>query len=107
MHRDHAQRRTAACRGAEAVKPFVLPASTSLAMLAGALSTILCWALKQWGGVEVPDLVRDSLIVCFTVAAAHFTTDSPPAPVAREAVSDAADKVDAADAKAKLSKDKP
>ncbi len=83
------------------MKPFVLPASTSIALVAGALATMLVWALKQWGGVDVPDYVRDSFVVIVTALGGHFTTDSPPAAVAREAVSDAADVVDAAAAASK------
>lgn len=73
------------------MKPIVLPASTTLAFFAGALATILCWALKQWGGVEVPETIKDALIVVVTVLAGHFTTDAPPAPVARAAVANAAE----------------
>lgn len=74
----------------QALKPLVLPASTSLAFFAGAVATILSWALKQWGGVDVPEPIKDAAIVIITVLAGHFTTDSPSAPVAREAVADAA-----------------
>lgn len=72
------------------MKPFVLPASTSLALVAGAIASILVWVLKQWFAVDVPDYIRDAIIVLLTAFAGHFTTDSPPAPVAREAVADAA-----------------
>lgn len=48
------------------------------------------WAAKQWGGIDVPDNIRDAIIVIGTAAAGHFTVDSPPAPAAREAVEQAA-----------------
>ncbi len=72
------------------MKPFVFPASTTIALAAGALATILVWALKQWLGVEVPEQVRDAFIVIATALGSHFTSDSPSASVAREAVADAA-----------------
>lgn len=72
------------------MKPLVLPASTSIALVAGALASIIVWTAKQFGGVEIPDAIRDAIIVLLTAAGAHFTTDTPPAPVAREAVDEAA-----------------
>lgn len=70
------------------MKPFVLPASTSIALIAGALATILVWALKQWTNVEVPDQIRDAFIVIVTALGGHFTTDNPTPTEAREAVAD-------------------
>lgn len=60
------------------MKPFVLPASTSIAIAAGAVATIVVWAAKQWGGVDVPDQIRDAFIVIVTALGGHFTTDSTP-----------------------------
>lgn len=71
------------------MKPLVLPASTSLAVLAGSLTTLTCAALKH-AGWDLNVYEQGALTVLFTVAASHFTTDSPSAPVAREAVADAA-----------------
>ncbi len=76
------------------MKPFVLPASTSMALVAGALATILVWAFKQWAGIDVPAQISDAFIVIVTVAGGHFVNDSPPPAVAREAVSDASDAID-------------
>lgn len=70
------------------MKPFVLPASTSIALIAGALATILVWALKQWTNVEVPDQIRDAFIVIVTALGGHFTTDNPTPAEVREAVAD-------------------
>ena len=72
------------------LKPFVLPASTSLALVAGAVASVLVWILKQWGSIEVPDYIRDAIIVILTAAGGHFTVDSPSPIVAKEAVADAA-----------------
>lgn len=73
------------------MKPYVLPASTTVALASGALATILVWTLKQWGGVDVPDQVRDAFIVIATALGSHFTSDSPTPSVAREAVAEAAE----------------
>lgn len=73
------------------MKPILLPASTSIALVAGALATIIVWALKQWGGVDVPEQIRDAFIVLATALGGHFTQDDPPPPVAREAIAVAAD----------------
>lgn len=84
------------------MKPLVLPASTSLAALAGALTILFCAGLRQIG-ITLSIEESQALTLVFAVAAAHFTTDSPSPPIAREAVSVAADKADAAaesDAKA-------
>lgn len=80
------------------MKPFLLPASTSIALIAGAFATILVWAVKQWGHIDVPDQIRDAFIVIVTAAGSHFTTDSPSGAVAREAVADAAVAADASTA---------
>ncbi len=86
------------------MKPLLLPASTSIALLAGALATILVWALKQWVGVDVPDNIRDAFIILATAAGSHFTTDSPTATVAREAVTEASDAADKAQVKSDAKK---
>lgn len=71
------------------MKPLVLPASTTLAVLAGSLTTLVCAAFRHFGW-ELSVYEQGALTTVFTVAAAHFTTDTPPAPVAREAVDEAA-----------------
>jgi hypothetical protein len=78
------------------MKPLVLPASTGLAALSGALSILVFMVLKRFG-IELSPEEQGAITVVVTVLAGHFTTDSPPAPLAREAVADAADKADAAD----------
>lgn len=94
--------RVPAGTGAE-VRPIVLPASTTNATLGAAVTIIAVWAVRQWGGVEVPDYVAQSITAIVTVALGHFTTDSPPPPVAREAVDNAAAdaEMDAAEKKRK------
>ena len=83
------------------MKPFVLPASTATMFGATCFTTILVWVLKVWMSIEVPNEVAAAMTGLTTLVVGHLTTDSPPATVAREAVSDAADKVDAAEAKRK------
>ena len=68
------------------MKPFVLPASTSIALIAGALATILVWGAKQFTNIDIPDQIRDAFIVIVTALGGHFTTDNPTPTAAREAV---------------------
>lgn len=72
------------------MKPLIFPASTSIALVAGAIASIIVWSAKQFGGIDIPDNIRDAIIVLATALGGHFTTDAPSAPVAREAVADAA-----------------
>lgn len=84
------------------MKPFLLPASTSIALIAGALATIVVWAAKQWGHIDVPEEIKSAFIVIVTAAGSHFTTDSPSGAVAREAVADAAVVAEASTANDKM-----
>lgn len=59
------------------MKPFSLPASTVNAVLAGALTTVVVWAIQMWGHVTVPVEVTGAITTIATVIAAHFTTDAP------------------------------
>lgn len=86
------------------MKPFVVPASTANAALGGAVTIIVTWAAKQCCGIEVPDYVAQAFTLIVMALLGHFTNDTPAAPVAREAVQDAADKADAAALVAKLDK---
>jgi hypothetical protein len=61
--------------------------------------------MKQWMNVDVPEPIKESAIVIITVLVAHFTVDSPPAAVAREAVTEASDKADLQTAKDKTQKE--
>ena len=83
------------------MQPLILPASTTLAGLAGALTILICAGLQR-AGVELSVPEAQALTAVLTVAAAHFTTDSPPPAAAREAVTVAADKADAATAAQKI-----
>lgn len=79
------------------MKPLVIPASTvntaGASVVAQALSEIIAWVLETWWQVQVPIGIRLAIAVVLAAipaAACHFTTDSPPPPVAREAVDNAA-----------------
>lgn len=59
------------------MKPFVLPASTVTTALAGGLSIIIVWLIKEFAKVDVPNEVQGALTLVMSVATAHFTTDAP------------------------------
>lgn len=83
------------------MKPIVLPASTTNASLGAAVTILVVWAVKQFGGIEIPDYVAQAITAIVAVALGHFTTDTPPPPVAREAVEEAAADAAAEEKKAK------
>lgn len=59
------------------MKPISIPASTATTALAGALTTVIVWAVSTWGHVEVPVEVQGAIITIAATLAAHFTTDTP------------------------------
>lgn len=73
------------------MKPLIFPASTANASIGGAITIIAVWAARQWGGIEVPDYVAQSITLIVAVLLGHFTTDTPPADVAKEAIDEAAE----------------
>lgn len=68
------------------MKPLTLPASTVTTALAGALVTLVVWAAKQWGHVDLPPEIASALTVVVTVLVAHFTPDAPVPPTSAEQV---------------------
>ena len=79
------------------MRPLVLPASTvntgGAAVASQALADITIW-LFQNAGWTVPEGIQLAISIVFTtvatMAACHFTTDTPSPTVAKEAVADAA-----------------
>ncbi len=59
------------------MKPLTIPASTATTALAGALTTLIVWALQTWAHVEVPIEVTGALTTIASVIACHYTTDTP------------------------------
>lgn len=57
----------------------MIPASTITTALAGAVTTIVVWALKQWAQVDTPTEVALSITTIVSTLACHFTQDNPPA----------------------------
>jgi hypothetical protein len=45
---------------------------------AGAITTIVVWALKQWAKVDVPTEVAMALSTVISIAAAHYTPINSP-----------------------------
>lgn len=72
------------------MKPLVVPASSANMFYATCATTVVVWAAKQFAHVDIPNEVAAALAGLFTLVVGHLTTDTPPAPVAREAVADAA-----------------
>lgn len=77
------------------IRPLVLPASTTLAALAGALTVLIVGILDRYGA-NLSQLEAQSITVVITVLTAHFVIDSPPPTIARQAVAAVADIADAA-----------
>lgn len=70
------------------MKPLVIPASTITTALAGAVTVIVVWALRQWASVDVPESVAQAFTVICATLTAHFTTDSPPKEVSKDAIAE-------------------
>lgn len=68
------------------MKPWILPASTTLSTVAGAITIILVWLLKITAAIEVPDYVAQSFTLIITVLVGHFTVDTPPTTVVQAVV---------------------
>lgn len=71
-------------------KPYVVPASTANMFYAMCATTIIVWAAETFASIKIPAEVAAAITGLLTLGAGHLTTDSPSAPVAREAVADAA-----------------
>lgn len=71
------------------MKPFVLPASTSMAALAGAITILVSMVLRRFGW-ELTFEEGQALTLVAAVLVGHLVNDSPKPSVAREAVADAA-----------------
>lgn len=56
------------------------------ATLAAAISSVLVWLLKSYGGVEVPDAVQGAIVVILTLATGYLVPEQSPAPSAFAAV---------------------
>lgn len=72
------------------MKPIVLPASTRNGAVGLMIANVLVWVLKQFFNVDMPADVELNVAGIIVLIVMHFTTDSPPPEVAREAVAQAA-----------------
>lgn len=50
------------------------------ALAAGSLMAIVSWALRQWGGIEMPGEVVAAAVTLFTIVISLLTPDSMEAP---------------------------
>lgn len=73
------------------MKPLVTPASTVNGSVALMGANVLVWALKQFN-IELPGETAFNIVGLIIIVVMHFTPDTPPAPVAREAVEEAAER---------------
>ena len=60
------------------MNPIVIPASTATTALAGALTTIVVWALRAFAHVDAPVEVATAITTLAAAVACHFTKDTTP-----------------------------